>query len=76
MIKTESEKRAEAVFEVLDGRIGFLDAEESRTYVKAILSIAKRAMDARCGNLFVEDLEIVRALEDKSEAKFVEWLNQ
>ena len=31
-------------------------------------------MDARCGDLFVEDLEIVRALEDKSEAKFVEWL--
>lgn len=76
MIKTESEKRADAVMDELSGRIGFLDAEESRTYVKSLLNIAKRAIDARCGNLLVDDLEIIHSLEEKNEAKFVEWLHE
>lgn len=52
-----------------------LSIEEIRTYCQALYSVAHDAMQARCGDLKVKDLEIITSLEEKSNAYFEEWLH-
>ena len=54
----------------------FLSKEERDTYLRTMRHIADTAINAGCRELLVSDLEIIRALEDKSEALFEEWLSR
>lgn len=53
----------------------FLSRNERLSYVEALYALAKDAIAAKCPALKVKDLEIVTALEEKSDAVFEEWLN-
>lgn len=53
----------------------FLSRNERLSYVEALYAIAKDAIAVKCPALKVKDLEILAALEEKSDAVFEEWLN-
>ena len=55
--------------------ICWLDDNEAANYARALVRIARTAIDSRCGTLRVVDVETVTALEDKGEAVFTEWLH-
>ena len=54
--------------------LGGLSMEEARTYLQTLYSLAHQAKEARCLRLRLQDLEVMAALEEKSNAMFEEWL--
>jgi hypothetical protein len=58
----------------ISGIIAALPPEKQKLYINTLYSIARTAIDARCGELRMMDLEIMQSLEDESNARFEEWL--
>lgn len=51
-----------------------LPEDKQKLYINTLYAVARTAVEARCGELRVGDLEILQALEDESNARFEEWI--
>ena len=60
--------------EDISGIIAALPPEKQELYINTLYSIARTAIDARCGEIRLMDLEIMQSLEDESNARFEDWL--
>jgi hypothetical protein len=58
----------------ISGIIAMLPEDKQKLYINTLYAVARTAMEARCGELRVGDLEILQALEDESNARFEEWI--
>jgi hypothetical protein len=62
--------------EEIMGVLACLPADKQKLFINTVYSIARTAIDARCGELKMSDLEILQSLEDESNARFEEWIFQ
>ena len=60
----------------ITGTLSVLPEEKRKLYIGTLYAIAKTAIEARCGELNMSDLEILASLEEEAEARFCEWLVQ
>ena len=60
--------------EDISGVIASLPPEKQKLSINTLYSIARTAIDARCGEIRLMDLEIMQSLEDESNARFEDWL--
>ena len=60
--------------EDITGILAMLPADKQKLYLNTLYSIARTAIEARCGELKLIDIEILQSLEDESNAQFEEWL--
>lgn len=60
----------------ISGILAMLPEDKQRLYINTLYAVARTAVEARCGELRVGDLEILQALEDESNARFEEWIFQ
>lgn len=60
--------------EDITGILAMLPADKQKLYLNTLYSIARTAIEARCGELKLMDVEILQSLEDESNARFEEWL--
>ena len=58
----------------ITGILAMLPADKRELFINTLYSIARTAIDARCGELKMSDLEILQSLEDESNARFEEWI--
>ena len=58
----------------ITGILACLTADKQKLFINTLYSIARTAIDARCGELKLMDVEILQSLEDESNARFEEWL--
>lgn len=58
----------------ITGILACLPADKQKLFINTLYSIARTAIDARCGELKLMDVEILQSLEDESNARFEEWL--
>lgn len=58
----------------ISGILGVLPEDKQKLYINTLYAVARTAVEARCGALRVNDLEILQSLEDESNARFEEWL--
>lgn len=58
----------------ISGIIAMLPEDKQKLYINTLYAVARTAVEARCGELRVGDLEILQALEDESNARFEEWI--
>ena len=58
----------------ITGMLAMLPEDKQKLYINTLYAVARTAVDARCGNLRVMDLEILQSLEDESNARFEEWI--
>jgi len=56
--------------------IGWLNAEEVETANKVAFYIAEMVSDGKAGEIDADVIGTFNALRDKSEANFIEWLNE
>lgn len=62
--------------EDITGILAMLPEDKRKLYINTLYSIARTAMEARCGELKLMDIEILQSLEDESNARFEEWIFQ
>lgn len=60
----------------ISGMLAMLPEDKQKLYVNTLYAVARTAVEARCGELRVSDLEILQSLEDESNARFEEWIFQ
>ena len=60
--------------EDITGILAMLPADKQKLYLNTLYSIARTAIESRCGELKLMDVEILQSLEDESNARFEEWL--
>lgn len=53
-----------------------LPEEKQKLYINTLYAVARTAVEARCGELRVIDLEILQSLEDESDARFEDWISR
>ena len=58
----------------ITGMLAMLPEDKQKLYINTLYAVARTAVDARCGDLRVMDLEILQSLEDESNARFAEWI--
>ena len=58
----------------ITGILAMLPEDKQKLYINTLYSIARTAIDARCGKLQIMDIEILQSLEAESNARFEEWL--
>ena len=60
--------------EDITGILAMLPEDKQKLFINTLYSIARTAIDARCGELKLMDVEILQSLKDESNARFEEWL--
>lgn len=58
----------------ITGILAMLPEDKQKLYINTLYSIARTAIDARCGELQIMDIEILQSLETESNARFEDWL--
>jgi len=58
----------------ITGIIAMLPEDKRKLFLNTLYSIARTAIDARCGELQIMDIEILQSLEAESNAIFEEWI--
>lgn len=53
-----------------------LPEDKQKLYINTLYAVARTAVEARCGELRVMDLEILQSLEDESDARFEDWISR
>lgn len=51
-----------------------LPEDKQKLYINTLYSIARTALEARCGAIKLADVQILQSLEDESNARFEEWI--
>ena len=60
--------------EDITGILAILPADKQKLFLNTLYSIARTAIDVRCGELKLMDVEILQSLEYESNARFEEWI--
>ena len=62
--------------EDITGILAMLPEDKRKLYINTLYAVARTAVEARCGELRVMDLEILQSLEDESDARFEDWISR
>ena len=60
----------------ISGMLAMLPEDKQKLYINTLYAVARTAVEARCGELRVMDLEILQSLEDESDARFEDWISR
>ena len=58
----------------ISGMLAMLPEDKQKLYINTLYSIARTALEARCGAIRLGDVQILQSLEDESNARFEDWI--